>query len=278
MTELSTAKLSQLKPNRKQDRRDWSSPLAREYIEKLKRSIGMELDEGKVYGIREPIVVKRSQDENEYIILRGESRWRAGCEIEKEKGIELNCEIKIVSYDDKALEHMDHATENSLKRPLNIYERAASIKQDKDNGLTTEQIIAVHGLSNKTVVSKYMSVLRLTKAQQKIVQDSYINDLNLIHKLAKVSDDDIKELRQRCESGEQAKKVINDILSRSVEKPAKEPSYRLSLSNSQLSAILSLFELDANDIDNPEEDYEELLKSKLEELTNPIKGEETESE
>ncbi|MGE1110083.1 hypothetical protein ACQJ2X_29930, partial [Bacillus wiedmannii] len=105
----------------------------------------------------------------------------------------------------------------------NIFERALSIKTDKDNGLTTEQLIAVHGLSNKTVVSKYMSVFRLSKPKQKIVQESYINDLNLLSKLMKVSDEDVKELRQRCEGGEQAKKVINELLTRSRQLPEKEP-------------------------------------------------------
>ena len=198
--------------------------------------------------------------------------------MEEEKGIELECEIKIVSYEDKVLEHLDHATENTLKRPLNIYERAASIKKDKDNGLTTEQIIAVHALPNKTVVSKYMAVFRLSKPQQKIVQDSFINDLNLIHKLAKVSDEDIKELRQRCESGEQAKKVINEIINRNIERAPKEPAYRISLSKSQYSAILELLNINPEDIDNPDEDIETILKNKLEELVSPEISEEPESE
>ncbi|HAT3632044.1 TPA: chromosome partitioning protein ParB, partial [Citrobacter freundii] len=95
----------------------------------------------------------------------------------------------------KVIEHLDHATENSLRRDLNIFERALSIKTDKDNGLTTDQIIAAHGLSNKTVVSKYMSVFRLAKPKQKLVQESFIGDLNLIGKLDKVAEDDMKELR-----------------------------------------------------------------------------------
>lgn len=278
MKELKTVKLSQLKANRKQDRRDWSSPSAREHIEKLKRSIGMELPNGELYGIREPIVVKESSEQDAYIILRGESRWRAGCEVQDEKNVELSCDIKIVNYDDKVLEHLDHATENTHKRPLNIFERAASIKQDKDNNLTTEQIMAIHGLSNKTVVSKYLGVFRLTKPQQKIIQESFINDLNLINKLAKVADDDIKELRERCQNGEQAKKVINEILGRNAQRTPKEPSYKLSLSKSQFSTILNLLDLKAEDIDNPEEDIETLLKSKLEELAEPYKSDEIESE
>ncbi|HFQ9467569.1 TPA: ParB/RepB/Spo0J family partition protein [Escherichia coli] len=274
MENIKTVKLSQLKPRKKQDRKDWSSPTAREYIEKLKRSIGLEMPDGSLYGIRETIVVTPGPGEDEYTILRGESRWRAGSEVEQEKNVEITCEIKIVTYEDKVIEHMDHATENSHKRPLNIYERAMSIKQDKDNGLTTEQIIALHGLSNKTVVSKYMGVFRLNKLQQKIVKDSFINDLNLINKLAKISDDDIKELRHRCEEGEQAKKVIGDILNRNKPRPEREPSYRISFSKSQYSAILELLDLNPEDIDNPDEDIEEILKSKLEEISGKYSTEE----
>lgn len=62
MSESLNVKLSQLKPKNNQDRKDWNSPSAREHIEQLKRSIGLELPNGQTYGIREPIVVKRGQD------------------------------------------------------------------------------------------------------------------------------------------------------------------------------------------------------------------------
>lgn len=268
MSEIRVLKLSQLTPNKRQDRRDWGSPVAREHIKKLKKSIGMRMPDGSLYGIRERIVVKPGASENEFIILKGESRWRAGSELEKEIGeaIKTECEIKL--YDDKVIEHLDHATENSLRRDLNIFERALSIKTDKDHGLTTDQIIATHGLSNKTVVSKYMSVFRLAKPKQKLVQESFIGDLNLIGKLDKIAEDDMKELRQRLEGGETAKKVINELLNRSQPKPKKEPQYRLALSRSQYSAILSLLDLNPEDIDNPEEDIAELLRNRLEELSD----------
>ncbi|EBU7272558.1 chromosome partitioning protein ParB [Salmonella enterica subsp. enterica serovar Heidelberg] len=268
MSEIRVLKLSQLTPNKKQDRRDWESPVAREHIEKLKKSIGMRMPDGSLYGIRERIVVKPGASENEFVILKGESRWRAGSELEKEIGEEIETECEIKSYDDKVIEHLDHATENSLRRDLNIFERALSIKTDKENGLTTDQIIAAHGLSNKTVVSKYMSVFRLAKPKQKLVQESFIGDLNLIGKLDKVAEDDMKELRQRLEGGETAKKVINELLNRSKPKQEKEPQYRLALSRSQYSAILSLLDLNPEDIDNPEEDIAELLRNRLEELSD----------
>lgn len=264
MTEIITLKLSQCVPNKKQDRRDFESPLAREHIEKLKASIGLVLPNGSLYGIRERLVVKASSTPDEYIILKGENRWRAGTEIDPD--MEVECEVR--NYDDKTIEHLDHATENSLHRDLNIFERALSIKTDKDNGLTTEQLIAVHGLSNKTVVSKYMSVFRLSKPKQKIVQESYINDLNLLSKLMKVSDEDVKELRQRCEGGEQAKKVINELLTRSRQLPEKEPVYRVAFTQSQYSAILELLDLNPEDMNNPDEDIELLLKNRLEELSS----------
>ncbi|MFS7384586.1 ParB/RepB/Spo0J family partition protein [Rahnella inusitata] len=268
MSEIKTLKLSQLTPNKKQDRRDWDSPAAREHIEKLKKSIGMILPDGSLYGIRERIVVKPGSNENEYIILKGESRWRAGQEVGQDKSLDLETECEIKIYDDKVVEHLDHATENSHHRALNIFERAASIKTDKDNGLTTDQIIAAHGLSNKTVVSKYMSVFRLAKPKQKLVQESYINDLNLISKLDKVSEDDIKELRQRLEGGETAKKVINELLNKGKQKPEKEPQYRLALTRSHYSLILELLDLNPEDIDNPKENIDELLKNRLEELSS----------
>ncbi|MDH1753934.1 chromosome partitioning protein ParB, partial [Citrobacter freundii] len=85
-------------------------------------------------------------------------------------------------------------------------------------------------------------------------------------------------LRQRCESGEQAKKVINEILNRNIERAPKEPAYRISLSKSQYSAILELLNISPEDIDNPEEDIETILKNKLEELASPQISEEAESE
>lgn len=264
-SELKELKLSQLIPNKKQDRRDWDSAAAREHIEKLKRSIGLELADGSLYGIRERLVVKSTNTPDQYQIIKGESRWRAGSEINPD--MVVKCEV--CSYEDKVIEHLDHATENSLKRDLNLFERALSIKTDKDNGLTTEQIIAVHGLSNKTVVSKYMSVFKLSPVKQKLIQGSLIMDLNLVSKLSKIDDNDIKELRSRCEGGEVAKKVIAEILARSNPKPVKEKEFRLSLNESHYKNILSLVGLDPEDLNNSDEDIELLLKSKLEEKFQP---------
>ena len=197
-SELKELKLSQLVPNKKQDRRDWESVAARDHIEKLKRSIGLELSDGSLYGIRERLVVKATATPDQYQIIKGESRWRAGTEINPD--MVVKCEV--CSYSDKVIEHLDHATENSLKRDLNLFERALSIKTDKDNGLNTEQIIAVHGLSNKTVVSKYMSVFKLSPVKQKLIQSSLIMDLNLVSKISKIDDSDIKELRISSEGAE----------------------------------------------------------------------------
>lgn len=258
-------KLSQLIPNKKQDRRDWDSPSAREHIEKLKRSIGLELPDGSLYGIREMLMVKETSTPDQYQIIKGESRWRAGSEIDPD--MVVRCEVS--SYTDKVLEHLDHATENSLKRDLNIFERALSIKTDKDNGLTTEQIIAVHGLSNKTVVSKYMSVFKLSPVKQKLIQSSFIMDLNIVSKLNKIDDSDIKELRTRCEGGEVPKKVIAELLARVNPKPQKEKEFRLSLNESHYKNILTLVGLDPEDLNNSDEDIELLLKSKLEEKFQP---------
>lgn len=267
MPEIKVLKLSQLKPNKKQDRRDWDSKKAREHIEKLKKSIGMVLNDGTLYGIRERIVVKPNPAvEGEYIIHKGESRWRAGIEVGTENGLDLETECEIRTYDDKVIEHLDHTTENSLRRDLNIYERALSIQTDKNNGLTTDQIIAAHGLSNKTVVSKYMSVFRLTSPKQKLVQESFIGDLNLINKLDRVAEDDIKELRQRLEGGEVAKKVINEMLNRHKPKVEKEPQFKVSFNRPHYAYILKILDLDPEDIDNPDENLEELLKNRLDEL------------
>ncbi|ERK05607.1 hypothetical protein L580_3317 [Serratia fonticola AU-P3(3)] len=269
MPKFKMLKMSQLRSSKGQDRGDWSSPTAREEIEKLKKSIGLEIN-GELYGIRERIVVKPGKNDNEYYIHKGETRWRAATEIGNERGIDIESECEIIEYDNKVIEHMDHATENSLRRKLNIYERASSIKTDKDNGLTTEQIIALHGLSNKTVVSKYMAVFRLSKPKQKLLQESYILDLNLISKLDKVSDDDMKELRQRLEGGEKAAKVINELLSKGKKPVDKETLYKVTFSRSQYSVILGLLDLNPADIDNPNEDIVELLKNKLEELATPV--------
>ncbi|TDN48080.1 ParB/RepB/Spo0J family partition protein [Scandinavium goeteborgense] len=262
MIEILVLKLSQLEP-KKQDRVDWNSPTARADIEKLKRSISATLPDGSMYGIRERILVGPANSNGKYPIIKGETRWRSGTEINPE--METECEVR--RYDDKVIEHLDQVSENTLRRPLNIFERAQSIKTDKDNGLSTDQIIAIHGLSNKTVVSKYLSVLRLDKAKLRIVKESYIGDLNLIGKLAKIPDQDVKELRQRLEGGEIAKKVIADILGRSKVRPEATEVYKVAFSRDQYSAILQLLDLDPADIDNPEEDITTLLKNKLEELS-----------
>ena len=260
--ELKQLPVTQLTPTKKQDRIDWHSPTAREHINKLKKSISTLMPDGSLYGVRERIVVKPTTDPEIFEIIKGESRWRAAMEISNEMLVDV--EVRI--YKDKKLEHYDHVTENSLHRSLNIWERASSIKKDKDNGADTETLMAIHGLSNKTVVSKYMGVFKLTRAQQKLTQSSYINDLNMISKLAKLSDIDAKEMLKRCEDGEQPKKVLTELLNRAKPEIKKEPVIKFSFSRSQCNTILELLGLNPDDMDNPDEDIEILLKSRLEEL------------
>lgn len=246
-----------------QVRLDKKSPTAIEHIEKLAKSIGAKIKDGEYYGVREPLTIIYKNEIP--IIHKGENRWLAATKVDPE--MLLPCIIK--SYDDALEAHLDQVTENSLRRGLNIFETAKAIAVDKEHGLKNDEIADIYGLSNKTVISKYLGVFKLSKAKQNIIKESYISDLNMISKLNKVPEESIQELRKLLQDGMPAKKAISKVLNK--DKPEKPKTFPLSFSEDTFKKLCKLVDIDFDDL-TEDDKPSEIISDALDQLMNPKRG------
>ena len=211
---------AQLRPNEKQDRDDMDSEAAIEYIRSLADSMLLDLPNGRKYGVRRPIEVRPADSAGVHEIIAGENRWRAAG---LAKLAEVPCVIK-TGGDVEA--RIDHVTDNALHRTLTLWQQANSIRRDQeDYGLTTEQIIAAHGLRNKTQLSKLMSVFKLSEEAQSFVKKGYVQDVNLIYELKKLPDEQLSKLAKRViDKGESFPAALKALQPKEPKEPKNKPS------------------------------------------------------
>lgn len=210
---------SQLRPNDKQDRDDMDSEAAIEYIRSLADSMLLDLPNGRKYGVRRPIEVRPADSEGVHEIIAGENRWRAA-------GLAKLAEVPCVIKSGGDVEaRMDHVTDNALHRTLTLWQQANSIRRDQEEyGLTTEQIIAAHGLRNKTQLSKLMSVFKLSDEAQSFVKKGYVQDVNLIYDLKKLPDEQLSKLAKRViDKGESFPAALKALQPKEPKEPKNKP-------------------------------------------------------
>lgn len=211
-------KTSQLRPNDKQDRDDMDSEGAQEYIRTLADSMLLQLPNGRKYGVRRPIEVRPADSNGIHEINAGENRWRAATLAKLE---EVPCVIR--SGDDLEA-RIDHVTDNALHRTLTLWQQANSIRRDQEEyGLNTEQIIAAHGLRNKTQLSKLMSVFKLPEDAQAFVKQGFVQDVNLVYELKKLPEEMLPKLAKRViDKGESFPAALKALQPKQA-KPGKTP-------------------------------------------------------
>lgn len=195
-------------PDPNQDRDDWDSPETIANIESIRKSSNIKLADGKRYGIRTPLWVKPVDDDDKYMIIDGECRWRS---TEGAEGEEALLPIIIRTGDSKEL-RLDHTSSNGARKGLTLFQTANSIKRDMEEfGLSTEEIIAVHGLTSKSQLSKYTAVHKLNDRQLALVKAGHFGDINLIFDLRKLDDEALGKLEKRLKKGESAGQAMKAI-------------------------------------------------------------------
>ena len=135
-------KIIDIEPNVNQPRRNFDA----EAIEELSESI-------KVYGVIQPIIVRKKDDY--YEIIAGERRWRAA----KKAGLtEIPC---IVRDEDERKAKEIALIENIQREDLNPIEKARGFKQLIDDyGLKQQELADVMGI-NRTSVTNCLRILNL---------------------------------------------------------------------------------------------------------------------
>ncbi|MDU8540233.1 hypothetical protein RYA94_25275 [Pseudomonas syringae pv. actinidiae] len=208
-----------LVPDANQDRDDWDSPETQTNVASIRKSSRIKLEDGRYYGIRYPLFVGAPDENGNFPIIDGECRWRS-TEDAPEELLMLPC---IVRTGGKKELRLDHTSSNGARKGLTLYQTAMSIQRDeKEFGLSTEEICAVHNLPNPTALSKYKAIHKLNDRQKQIVRSGSFQDVNLVYDLKKFDDDTLTKLEKRIGKGESIQQAIKALTPKEPKKP-KEP-------------------------------------------------------
>lgn len=199
---------SRLKPSADQDRDDWDSPATLANIESIRKSSQIKLDNGRYYGIRNALWIEEADEDGMHTIIAGECRWRSTENAPDEIQL-LPC---IIRKGTRKELRMDHTAENGARKGLNLWQTARSIQRDKEEfGLKSEEIIAVHGLSSKTQLSKFNAIHKLSPRAQELVKAGLFEDVNLVYDIRDLNDEQLDKLEKKVAKGvsfQQALKAV----------------------------------------------------------------------
>ncbi|MDP2104771.1 MAG: ParB N-terminal domain-containing protein, partial [Desulfobulbaceae bacterium] len=222
-----------------------------------------------------------ADSEGVHEIIAGENRWRAA-------GLAKLAEVPCVIKSGGDVEaRMDHVTDNALHRTLTLWQQANSIRRDQEEyGLTTEQIIAAHGLRNKTQLSKLMSVFKLSDEAQSFVKKGYVQDVNLIYDLKKLPDEQLSKLAKRViDKGESFPAALKALQPKEPKEPKNKPGggdgdgqqaggghVALKLKPAAARALAILLDIEGSDELNPAT-LAEQLQQRLDSMAEEGEGE-----
>lgn len=206
---------SSIIPDPLNDRDDWDDPATIAHIEGIKRASRIKLDNGKYYGIRAPLWVGPADENGKHMIIDGECRWRST----EDAPEEVQFLPVIIRDGSKKERRLDHTAANGARRQLTLFQVAHSIKRDKEEfGLSTDEILAVHGLTNKSQISKYNQIHKLNDRAKELVRGGYFQDVNLVYDLAKLDDDALNKLEKKVAKGESFQQALKQVLPKDPDK------------------------------------------------------------
>ena len=157
MTEMAEISVSAIFPNPTQPRTEFDE----EALEELADSI-------RTLGVIQPITVKRT-DDGRYLIISGESRWRAA----RKAGLE-SLPAYIREVDDENL-HAMALVENIQREDLNAIEIALGMQRLIDECNLTQEALSEKVGKKRSTVSNYMRLLKLPNEVQLALKEGLIS-------------------------------------------------------------------------------------------------------
>lgn len=154
VTELSVNKIY---PNPNQPRKHFDE----EALQELASSV-------KLHGIIQPLVVNKTDDDN-YMIIAGERRWRAS----KLAGLE-NVPVVIKNYTEKQIKEIS-IIENLQREDLNPIEAARAIKQLMDEYNLTQETVSDRIGKSRSSVANTLRLLSLYPDVIKMIEDGRLS-------------------------------------------------------------------------------------------------------
>ncbi|GAB3645082.1 ParB/RepB/Spo0J family partition protein [Ramlibacter alkalitolerans] len=149
--EILDIKVSQLRPDPDQPRRDFDGAPSKETTEAL-RSLAENIKEN---GVLEPLLVRKGEGRWDYIIVAGERRWRAS----KLAGLErVPCLVQEDREDDQ-LRLVKQLSENIQREELSPLDIARSLKKALDTFPISQRQLAKSLGKHETWVSRHLQML-----------------------------------------------------------------------------------------------------------------------
>ncbi len=154
ITEL---EISKIIPNPNQPRKNFDE----DALQELSSSI-------KLHGVIQPLVVNKTDDEN-YLIIAGERRWRAS----KMAGLE-KVPVVIKNYTEKQVREIS-IIENLQREDLNPIEAARAIKQLMDEYHLTQEVVSDRIGKSRSSVANTLRLLSLYPDVIKMIEDGKLS-------------------------------------------------------------------------------------------------------
>lgn len=197
--EITTIKLSQIRPDSLQPRKIFQDAQIDDLAESIKK-----------YGLLQPILVKKQDDR--YIIIAGERRYRA-C---KKLGLEY---VEVIIKDDENA-MLISLIENIQRENLTALEEAVAIQNIKDKYKCTHEELSKLLGKTRVYITNKLRILNADEYTKKLLSD---NNITEGHARALLGQRDVKK-RQ-----ELARKILTKGLSvRQVEKSIRVESEKSS--------------------------------------------------
>jgi len=202
--EITTIKLSQIRPDSLQPRKIFQDAQIDDLAESIKK-----------YGLLQPILVKKQDDR--YIIIAGERRYRA-C---KKLGLEY---VEVIIKDDENA-MLISLIENIQRENLTALEEAVAIQNIKDKYKCTHEELSKLLGKTRVYITNKLRILNADEYTKKLLSD---NNITEGHARALLGQRDVKK-RQ-----ELARKILTKGLSvRQVEKSIRDESEKSSYKDIQ---------------------------------------------
>lgn len=179
-----------------------------------------------IEGQQTPIIVSPMNDENKYIIQKGERRWRAI----KEAGLK-NIDVIVNNKEQtKAEEIAGELTENIQRENLTPLEIAHAIKNMLNLGFTREEISKKLGKSN-SFVSSHLTLTQLPERVLELYNNDITKDVETLNNLRILNDINQDRCELVCSIALSEQKPITRKESRDLIKGEKEKSKRGKVGN-----------------------------------------------
>ncbi|MEA2050373.1 MAG: ParB/RepB/Spo0J family partition protein [Campylobacterota bacterium] len=154
-----------------------------------KAKIEVLADSIKEDGLLQNILVAKNN--NEYIIIAGERRFRAFQLLEKEDKRFSKIPVKIIDNVKENDFKIKSVIENVTREDMNIVETANAYKNLKDLGMTLEDIKKSTG-SSTSLTSRLLKITKLNSEVQNKIIELDIKSSNLIEQIARLDDKKIQ--------------------------------------------------------------------------------------